>query len=127
MPFLFVHLPLAAEVPPSPAGELRDVLVRELGLEERKRHVFVQCRSPEEQAFPSDRDPRSVFVHLLMYPGRTTEMKQGLFSWLAEVLHRHTGVAPEDINLCIQGGPARKLVRRAIAGPAGCYPVSCAG
>ena len=83
------------------AGEVRLALVDVLGIAPDHGHVILY-ESPSH--FRSTHESRSVdfiFVEILMFTGRTDEMKQLLFKRLNDVIHVRTGVPERDILFVI--------------------------
>ncbi len=82
-------------------NEVRQALVEVLGIQPDHGHV-IMYESP--LFFRSAHETRSadfIFVEILMFAGRTDEMKERLFKRLNDIIRDRTGVPERDIIFAI--------------------------
>ncbi len=104
MPFVKIHV--ADDVPIEIQADLvRDVrsrLAEVLGLRPEVGHAVVYGAPVHARSTHERRDKRFAFVEILMYPGRSPDLKQTLLQELGKVVGRHLGLSGSDILVVIQ-------------------------
>jgi len=103
MPFVKVHIP--SEIDKSACSsmckEIRQSLVNVLGISEDHGHVVAYESETTHRNVHESRDRNFVFVEILMFSGRTDEMKEKLFQRISDIVSRYTGVNEQEIILNI--------------------------
>ena len=99
MPFFKIHLPNETyeRVSPLFAREVREAMVETLEIDPTHGHVVVYSAPTNRRSVHESRSADFVFFELLMFSGRTDDVKETLFRKLNEVVERHTGVDNKDI------------------------------
>jgi|GEM_PF-1021275 len=103
MPLLKVHI-CSTEIPaqkPLLTKRLREVMVETLQIDEKIGQVVLYETLPQYRAIHGTRDSRFVFMEVLMYPGRTAELKESLMKSLVEEVNRILHIDIKDINCCL--------------------------
>lgn len=103
MPIVKIHIS-STEVPavkPLLTKRIREILVEKLQIDEKIGQVLLYDTLPQYRAIHSDRSNNFVFMEILMYSGRTFEMKSDLMHGLVDEVHKLTKVEKRDINCCI--------------------------
>lgn len=77
--------------------DVRRCLVETLGLPADHGHVVLSESRVSSRASGEGRSADFVFVEVLMFTGRSDEMKARLFKRLNDVIHERTGVPEGDI------------------------------
>ena len=67
--------------------------------------VLYQSPEKNRSTHPS-RDRNFIVAEVMMYPGRTKEMKQSFLENLVRLLHKYSGVDAKDINCLIHKIPS---------------------
>ncbi len=81
--------------------EVRLALVETLGIKPDHGHVILYESDIFFRATHESRSRDFVFVEILMFSGRTDEMKENLFKRLNGIIHERTGVPERDILFVI--------------------------
>lgn len=103
MPLIKVHI-CQTEMPaikPLLTKRLREIMIERLQLDEKIGQVLLYEALPQHRAIHTDRSNSFVFIEVLMYPGRTTEMKTSLMQGLVEEVNKILQIDSRDINVCI--------------------------
>lgn len=99
MPFVKIHV--SSEIVPSVrqsvANDVREAVVEVLGIGREHSHVVVYDSSPSSRSVHESRDNSFIFVEILMFSGRTDEMKEHLFAKICQVICKDTGTDGSDI------------------------------
>ena len=80
---------------------IRESIPQLLNVAEHIGQVMLYETPEENRNTHSTRDRRFIFVEVIMYPGRTTEMKFNFLENLILLVNRYTGVDAGDINCVI--------------------------
>lgn len=99
MPFFKIHLSdeISQENLTLLAQEVRETMVEVLKIDPAHGHVVVYTSPRTQRSVHESRSKDFVFVEMLMFSGRTNEMKETLFKALNKVIESHTGVDNKDI------------------------------
>lgn len=103
MPLIKVHI-CSGEAPaamPLLAKRLREVMVETLQIDEKIGQVLLYDTPPQHRVIHPARSNRFVFAEVLLYPGRTQEMKAAFMCALVEEIHKILKVDISDINCCL--------------------------
>lgn len=103
MPLIKVHI-CSAEAPANKAllvKDLRKVMVDTLQIDKKIGQVILYETQPQHRAIYSDRSNNFVFLEVLLYPGRSAEMKAVFMKGLVESVHKILKVDIKDINCCL--------------------------
>lgn len=103
MPLLKVHV-CSMEIParkPLLTKRLREVMVEKLHIDEQIGQVVLYESLPQHRAIHPTRDNQFVFMEVLLYPGRTQEMKEALMKGLVDEVNKILQVDIQDINCCL--------------------------
>jgi phenylpyruvate tautomerase PptA (4-oxalocrotonate tautomerase family) len=121
MPFIKVHIS-SLEAPANKSlltRQLRKVMLETLEIDEKIGQVVLYETQPQYRAIHAERSNNFVFLEVLMYPGRTMEMKETFMKGLVEAVNRIIKVDIQDINCCLQeisqdnwyGGISHKYIK----------------
>ena len=99
MPFLKIHLSgeIENEKLPHLATEVRETMVKTLKIDPAHAHVAIYTAPVAHRSVHESRNPNFAFTEILMFSGRTDEMKEELFKSLTEVIEKHIGIDNKDI------------------------------
>lgn len=103
MPLIKVHVS-ETEIPatkPLLTKKIREVMVERLQIDDRIGQVILYEAPPQHRAIHSDRGNRFVFIEVLMYPGRTMEMKASFMQGLVDAVSSILKIDSKEINVCI--------------------------
>lgn len=103
MPFIKVHIN-SLEAPGNKAllvEKLREIMVEKLNIDEKIGQVVLYEALPQYRAIHIEREKSFVFIEVLLYPGRTAEMKENLMRGLVDTVHNILRVDKKDINCCL--------------------------
>lgn len=84
---------------------VREAIPRVLGIDEMIGQVLLYETPPHRRAIHESRDGNFVVVEIMMYPGRTAEMKAKLANEILALVTKFTGVGAKDINVVIHEIP----------------------
>ncbi len=84
---------------------IRESIPRLLNVAEHIGQVMLYETPEESRSTHSTRNRRFIFVEVIMYPGRTKEMKVDFLQNLIILINQHTGVDAADINCVIHEIP----------------------
>ena len=103
MPFVKIHITnsIPSDILTVLASDIRTALVEVLQIEKTVGQVMVYQTPKEFRSAHISRDINFIFIEILMYPGRSAEMKKNLMEKINCLVHNSLGVAPRNINCCI--------------------------
>lgn len=103
MPFVKVHISATESVPNKPllTKNLREILVDKLQIDEKIGQVVLYETMPQYRSIHHSRSKNFVFMEILLYPGRSAEMKRSLMHGLVHEVNRMLRIDMEDINCCL--------------------------
>lgn len=99
MPFFKIHLSeeIAEKCALLLAQEVRETMVEILKIDPAHGHVVIYSSARSQRSAHESRDIDFVITEMLMFSGRTDEMKEALFAALSRLIEKHTGVDKVDI------------------------------
>jgi len=99
MPFLKIHLSgeIESEKLSHLAREVRESMVKTLRIDTAHGHVAIYTAPIAHRSVHESRSPNFVFTEILMFSGRTDEMKEELFKSITQVIEKHIEVDKVDI------------------------------
>lgn len=103
MPLIKVHI-CSAEAPANKAllvKNLREIMVETLQIDKTIGQVILYEAQPQHRSIYADRSNNFVFLEVLMYPGRTAEMKEIFMKGVVKSVHKTLRVDIKDINCCL--------------------------
>jgi phenylpyruvate tautomerase PptA (4-oxalocrotonate tautomerase family) len=107
MPQVIIHA--ASSIRPENKDQLvrsiRESIPQLLNVAEHIGQVMLYETPEENRSTHSSRDRRFIFVEVIMYSGRTKEMKLKFLQNLVLLINQYTGIDAEDINCVIQEIP----------------------
>ena len=103
MPFVKIHISnsIQLDIINSLARDVRVTLVEVLEIEESVGQVIVYQTPKEFRSAHISRDINFVLIEIIMYQGRSVEMKKKLMGKVNLSVHNSLGVDQKDINCCI--------------------------
>ncbi|HEY3366731.1 MAG TPA: tautomerase family protein [Symbiobacteriaceae bacterium] len=103
MPLVKLHVSagMAAERRAALVREVRETMVQTLGIRPEVGHVMLYESAAGDRTAHANVNGQFVWVEVLMYAGRSPELKQTLLGALLRVVQAHTGLAALDVNLVI--------------------------
>lgn len=121
MPFVMIHMSSDTNTYDKSllAKEVREAVVSELKISKHIGQVMLYETPRKNRSIHESRNIDFVFVEIIIYSGRSAEMKQGLMEKIAALICKHIGVNKEDINCCIvevpkenwYGGVSHKYIK----------------
>ena len=84
---------------------IRESIPQLLSVPEHIGQVMLYEIPEDNRSTHPSRDKRFVFVEVIMYPGRTKEMKLNFMQNLVFLINRYTGIDTGDINCVIHETP----------------------
>lgn len=122
MAFIKVHMSERSleEAGSDLSEEIRRGFVETLGIRHEHGQVVLYGAPTHRRGVHESRNRNFIFVEILMFSGRSNQLKEELFRRLNSILHSHTGIGDRDIvfavleidrnNWAIRGGvPMSKL------------------
>lgn len=103
MPLLKVHI-CSTEAPANKAllvKTLREIMVEKLQIDEKIGQVILYETQPQHRAIHIDRSNNFVFLEVLMYPGRSAEIKEVFMKGLIEEVSKILKIDNKNINCCL--------------------------
>jgi len=99
MPFLKIHISdeIENEKLPHLAQEVREAMAKTLKIDPAHGHVAIYTAPAAHHSVHESRNPNFVFTEILMFSGRSDEMKEELFKSISKVIERHIGVDNKDV------------------------------
>lgn len=103
MPQVIIHAcsSISSEDKAQLVRSIRESIPQLLNVAEHIGQVMLYETPEENRSTHSTRDRRFIFVEVIMYPGRTKEMKLNFLQNLILLINRYTGVDAGDINCVI--------------------------
>jgi phenylpyruvate tautomerase PptA (4-oxalocrotonate tautomerase family) len=107
MPQVIIHAcsSISSEDKAQLVRSIRESIPQLLNVAEHIGQVMLYETPEENRSTHSTRDRRFIFVEVIMYPGRTKEMKLNFLENLILLINRYTGVDAGDINCVIHEIP----------------------
>ena len=107
LPFAKLHVPasLALDQCQALAEDTRQAIIQALGVQPIRAKVIVYPSPLECRAVHPERDPGFVAAEVVMFEGRSRELKDRLLAELSRVILRHTGLDPDNVFVHIQESP----------------------
>ena len=103
MPFVKIHV--CSYVDPairtSIVSNIREMLVDVLGISLDHGHVVLYESPVTSRCVHESRNNRFVIVEILMFSGRSEEMKEKLFYKMNEIIKNHLGIEGRDVIISI--------------------------
>ncbi len=103
MPFIKIHV--SSSIKLSTRGKIvkdvREALVNTIDIKFNHGHVVVYDSPLTSRCVHENRNNNFVIVEIIMFPGRSADMKEKLFHSLTETIKNHTGLKGEDILITI--------------------------
>lgn len=103
MPLIKVHI-CSTEAPANKVllvKTLREIMIEKLQIDKKIGQVILYETQPQLRTIHTDRSYNFVFIEVIMYPGRSTEMKEAFMIGLVEAVHRILKVDMQDVNCCL--------------------------
>jgi phenylpyruvate tautomerase PptA (4-oxalocrotonate tautomerase family) len=100
MPLIKIHI-CSSEAPANKAllvKSLRDIMIDKLQIDKKIGQVILYETQPQHRAIHADRSNNFVFLEVLLYPGRTPDMKQAFMNELVAAVHKILKLDMNDIN-----------------------------
>jgi len=103
MPFVKIHVSsvIQQNISVSLVRDVRVTLVDALQVEETIGQVMLYQTPVECRCTHSSRDINFAFIEIIMYPGRSVEIKKRLMERVNFLVHNYLGIDERDINCCI--------------------------
>jgi len=99
MPFVKIHVSSKMSISARPllVEEIRLALVEILKIDPTHGHVVLYDSPLDSRGIHESRDKNFVFVEILMFSGRSDEMKENLFKKLSKIVNKHVGIDEKEI------------------------------
>jgi len=103
MPLIKLHMSADIHIsdPKLLITEIREAIVQVLGIPENIGQVILYDTPRDYRCIHEGRNIDFVFVEIIMYPGRSTQIKKALMERITALVQKHTGVERPDINCFI--------------------------
>ena len=103
MPFVKIHIPSSIELSTREkiVKEVREALVNTIDIKFNHGYVVLYDSPIPSRCVHESRNNNFVIIEIIMFPGRTADMKEKLFHSLTEIIKNHTGLKGEDILITI--------------------------
>lgn len=95
---------------------IHSVLMEVLGTPPEKRFQRFIALDPDNFMFPSDRTNEYTIVEIIMFAGRSTEVKKNLIRLLYQKMEETVEIAPQDLEIVILEAPKSNWGVRGIPG-----------
>ena len=82
-------------------SDIRSVLIDTLSIAQEHGHAILYRSELTHRSCHPNRDGRFVFVEIVLFLGRTDEVKADLFREVSSAVHRHTDVDESDIFISL--------------------------
>ena len=104
MPLAKLHVPteMGTEACQALAQDTREAIIRALKVQPIRAKVIVYTSPNYCRAVHPERDPGFVVAEVMLFEGRSRELKDRLLNELSQVILNHTGLTPENIFINIQ-------------------------
>ena len=103
MPFVKIHISSSIKLSTQAkiVKEVREALVNTIDIKFNHGHVVVYDSPLTSRCVHESRNNNFVIVEIIMFPGRSADMKENLFYSLTKIIQNHTGLKEEDILITI--------------------------
>lgn len=103
VPFVKIHVSSTVDLPARAlfVKEIRETLVNTINIKFNHGHVVIYESPLASRCVHESRNNNFVIVEIIMFPGRTDDIKEKLFLNLTEIIKNHTGLKDEDILITI--------------------------
>ena len=103
IPFVKIHIPSSIELSlrEKIVKEVREALVNTIDIKFNHGYVVIYDSPVSSRCVHESRNNNFVIVEIIMFPGRSADMKEKLFHNLTEIIKNHTGLKGEDILITI--------------------------
>ena len=103
MPFIKLHVSADTHLsdPKLLIAEIREATVQVLGIPESIGQVILYYSHRDHRCIHEDRNIDFIFIEIIMYPGRSAQIKKALMETITGLVQRYTGVEGTDINCFI--------------------------
>jgi len=103
VPFVKIHVSSSIELSTREkiVKDVREALVNTIDIKFNHGYVVVYDSPLTSRCVHESRNNNFVIVEIIMFPGRSTDMKEKLFHCLTEIIKNHTGLKGEDILITI--------------------------
>ena len=81
--------------------EVRKSMVELLNIDEQIGQVILYEALPQLRSAHESRSSNFAHVEIIMYPGRSTEVKQALLQKISSLISKYVEIEIKDINCCI--------------------------
>jgi phenylpyruvate tautomerase PptA (4-oxalocrotonate tautomerase family) len=107
LPLAKLHVPaeLGAEACQLLAHDARQAIIRALEVQPIRAKVIIYTSPSHCRSVHPERDLGFVAAEVLIFEGRSRELKERLLVELSRVIKLHTGLTPENIFINIQESP----------------------
>ncbi|MEM8673753.1 MAG: tautomerase family protein [Cyanobacteria bacterium P01_G01_bin.67] len=95
---------------------IQAALTAALGTPEAKRFQRFIMLEPENFIFPSDRTTNYTIIEVIMFEGRSADMKKKLIQLLYQKIQQATDIIPQDLEITILETPRGNWGIRGIPG-----------
>ncbi len=104
MPLAKLHVPaeLGPEACQALAQDVREAIIRALDVQPIRAKVIVYTAPMHCRAVHPQRDPAFVAAEVLIFQGRSRELKDRLLAELSKAIILHTGLTQENVFINIQ-------------------------
>ena len=103
IPFVKIHIPSNIELSTRAkiVKEVREALVSTIDIKFNHGYVVIYDSPSPSRCVHESRNNNFVIVEIIMFPGRSGDMKEKLFHNLTKIIENHTGLKGEDILITI--------------------------
>lgn len=98
------------------SNAIHSVLMAALGTPSEKRFQRFIWLEPDDFIFPSDRTDNYTIVEIIMFEGRSIEIKKNLIRLLYQKIEETLEIAPQDLEIVILEAPKCNWGIRGIPG-----------
>ena len=95
---------------------IHEVVVEVLAFPKEKRFHRFFPMPKEDMLYGAGRSDAYTIIEIMMIEGRTTETKKQLIKRLFQEIELKVGIAPHDVEICIQESPASHWGFRGMTG-----------
>lgn len=103
MPFVKIHISSSIKLSTREkiVKEVREALVKTIDIKFNHGHVIVYDSPVSSRCVHESRHNNFVMVEIIMFPGRSADIKENLFHSVTKIIKNHTGLKEEDILITI--------------------------
>ena len=95
---------------------IHKVVVEVLAFPKEKRFHRFFPMNREDMLYGEGRSSAYTIIEIMMIEGRTVETKKELIKTLFKEIYKDVGIAPQDLEICIQEAPAYQWGFRGMSG-----------